>query len=121
MTTEKTISKLCTIAPLVSDIMDKLKGEDSVVVWAKDYTKATNKVEQLSSLLRLLPTLAVKCGNEFYNVVAVLTDKTVDEVKTQNFGVTVNDVKTIFNDEVFRSFFTLSSKSESETTGVSVE
>lgn len=122
MTTEKTISKLCSVAPLIGDITEKVKDDETMIAWAKTYAFSKgDKLDNFCSILRIFPMLIAKCGEDVYGVIACLTDKNVEEVKAQDFGVTVNDVRGILSDEVFKSFFTLSLVKSNEKTVASAE
>lgn len=107
MTTEVVVEKLCNIAPIVADVVDNLKNEEQFINWIKDYSKARqSKVDSTISVLKITPFFVRKCDKEFYEILAILNDKTVEEVKAQDFSKTVEDVKSILSNEVLRSFFT---------------
>lgn len=122
MTTEIVVGKLCNLAPIVADVVEKLKNEEQFIGWLKDYSQAgKTKIDLTISVLKILPVLVAKCDKEFYEVLSIVNGKTVEEVKAQEFTKTVEDVKSILSNEVLRSFFTSSGVAKTTEMNTSAE
>ena len=71
-------------------------------------------------MIRILPLLFKNNNNEVIEILAVLNDKTVEDVKAQPFGETYNQIKDIISGEDFKGFFSLfieSKKQKEELAG----
>lgn len=109
MRTDIAVEKLCDIAPIISELAEKLSADEeykSIILSAKG--NLTNK----TFVFNFLPMLLKKYNAEIYNILAVWSDKTVEEIKGQSFAVTVKEIKGLFADEDFKSFFSSSAESE---------
>lgn len=98
ITTEKAYDML----PHMVDIFDKLE--------VKEYgTKRAKKVKDSKELgidiLKYVVKNSGKVKEEFFQVVAIAQDKTVEEVKKQGLMTTINTVKEIFKDDELMDFF----------------
>ena len=64
-------------------------------------------------LFNVVPHLLKNYREEAFNILAVWNDTTVEAIKEQSFGKTIAEIKAIFEDEDFRSFFSSFSASDS--------
>lgn len=102
MRTDIAIDKLCDICPIIADISDKAKNDielRGILVSGQTAGKA--------AILRLIPKLKAKCEQELYEILAILYDKTVDEIKAQSAIDTLKQVMSLAEDKDFISFFSL--------------
>ena len=109
MRTDVAIDKLCNIAPLLAELSDKLAAD-------KEFKAMMNTRKNMNNrefIFKFLPYFINNYREEALNILAVWNEKTVDEVKAQGIGETIAEVKTIFADKDFRSFFSSSSASGS--------
>lgn len=104
MRTDIGINKLCDCVPFVADIAEKVKADEKL----KDIIIKLQNGDKIT-LLRSLPILIDKCGEEIYNILSIFNDKTVDEIKAQDFSVTIKYIMDIAKNEDMRSFFSVSS------------
>lgn len=105
MRTDVAIDKLCNIAPVLSELSEKLAHDTEFKAFMSEKGDRTNR----NFLFNVVPHLLKNYREEAFNILAVWNDKTVDTIKAQPFSETVNEIKTIWADEDFRSFFSSSS------------
>ena len=109
MRTDIAIEKLCNVAPVVADLAEKLSKDTefkSFILAAKETSNNT------VFLLKVLPLLLKNYAVEAYEILSIWNEKSVEEIKAQPFAVTVRQVKSLFEDEDIRSFFTSSTANE---------
>lgn len=109
MRTDVAIDKLCNIAPVIADLSEKLANDAEF----KSFMNGRKNMSNREFVFKFLPHVLKNYREEAFNILAVWNDKTVDEVKSQPIGETIAEVKSIFNDKDFRSFFSSSSASDS--------
>ena len=110
MTTDIAIGKLCALAPVIADAAQRLAKDKEFLAFMQKYNKQrTNKIFALN----ILPILLKNYREEIYKILAIWSDKTVDEVKAQNISTTISEVKALINDEDVRAFFSSSSAKNS--------
>lgn len=109
MRTDVAIDKLCNIAPVIADLSEKLANDAEFKAFMAGKKAMTNR----EFIFKMIPHLLKNYREEAFNILAVWNDKTVDKIKEQPFGETIAEVKSIFNDKDFRSFFSSSSASDS--------
>lgn len=109
MRTDVAIDKLCNIAPVFADLSEKLANDAEFKAFMAGKKTMTNR----EFIFKMIPHLLKNYREEAFNILAVWNDKTVEEVKRQPLGETIAEVKSIFNDKDFRSFFSSSSASDS--------
>ena len=109
MRTDVAIDKLCNIAPVLAELSEKLANDAEFKMFMTEKSERTNR----DFLFKVVPHLLKNYREETFNILAVWEDKTIDEVKSQSFGKTITEIKAIFEDEDFRSFFSSSSVSDS--------
>lgn len=107
MRTEDAIDKLCDIAPIIADIGEKAKNDQEF----KDFLASYNKSrDNRMFVLRVLPVLVKNYKEDMYSILSIWTEKPIDEIKEQSLGVTIKEMKAIFEDEDIRAFFSSSSE-----------
>lgn len=110
MTTDIAIEKLCALAPVIADAAQRLTKDKEFSAFMQKYNKQrSNKIFALN----ILPILLKNYREEIYKILAIWSDKTVDEVKAQNISTTISEVKALINDEDVRAFFSSSSAKNS--------
>lgn len=103
MRTDIAIEKLCDVAPYLGDIAEGIKKDEEFKTFILKYQG--EQKNNLAFVFRVLPMILKKFKNEVFSVLAIIGEKSVDEIKEQPFGVTVSQVKELIEDEDFRSFF----------------
>lgn len=108
LSTDKAVSVLCELTPHVesifvdNDLMEELKT-------ALDFAKAKTMAEQLALILgkfsRIIPILLDKKKNDVFGILAVLNEKTVEEISAQNIIVTMKQIKELSTDKDLIDFF----------------
>lgn len=92
MTTEQLYDKLCDIAPIIDTIVEKTKGDAEIT---KALVKMKTAKTRLTVITCLLPILK-KCKDEVFKIFAVLTNKTVEEIKAQDSMETISATINMF-------------------------
>ena len=108
LSTDRAVSVLCELTPHVesifvdNDLMEELKT-------ALDFAKAKTRAEQLALILgkfsKIIPILLDKKKNDVFGILAVLNEKTVEEISAQNIIVTMNQIKELSTDKDLIDFF----------------
>lgn len=106
MKTSIAIDKLCECAPFIADIADKVKTDEEL----KEVFVKLSKSDRIG-MLRNLPLLIKKCDNEVYGILSILNDKSIEEIKEQDFGITIKEIIAAVKDKDIQSFFTASTQS----------
>lgn len=109
MRTDVAIDKLCNIAPVLSELSEKLAHDTEFKAFISEKRDRTNR----NFLFNVVPYLLKNYREEAFNILAVWNNTTVEAIKEQSFGKTIAEIKAIFEDEDFRSFFSSSSASDS--------
>ena len=110
MRTDFAVEKLCNIAPIISNIAEKIAKDTEFKAFMKEYNAdKTNRV----FMLKIIPILLKNYREEAFEILAIWYEKSVEEIKEQAFSKTSDEVKKIFLDEDFRSFFSSSGASDS--------
>lgn len=119
MRTDVAIEKLCNVAPVVADLSEKLSKDTEFknvflsMLEVKDGVFSLKKdISRAVFVAKLLPLLLKNYAAEAYEILSVWNEKSVEEIKAQPFAVTVRQVKSLFEDEDIRSFFTSSTANE---------
>lgn len=108
LSTDKTVSVLCELTPHVesifvdNDLMEELKT-------ALDFAKAKTRAEQFALILgkfsKIIPILLGKKKKDVFGILAVLNEKTVEEISAQNIIVTMKQIKELSTDKDLIDFF----------------
>ena len=109
MRTDVAIDKLCNIAPVIAELSEKLANDAEFKTFMTEKGERTNR----DFLFKVVPHLLKNYREEAFYILALWNDTTVEAIKEQPFGKTIAEIKAIFTDEDFRSFFSSSSVSGS--------
>lgn len=102
LTTEKVFDML----PSVVDIYEKLDLDSYRAKLIKENTgKKVDKNQLGIDAFKYVLKNSSKVKDEFFQIVAVFQEKTVEEVKAQSFVQTVNTIKDIFSNKDAVDFF----------------
>ncbi len=108
LTTDKAADVLCELTPYVANIVsdEDLLAELKKAVDAKDIR---NKAQYLAigaeKVTKILPILLKKRKNDVFGILAVINEKTVEEIAKQNILVTLKQAKTAIKDKDLIDFF----------------
>ena len=108
LTTDRAADVLCELTPYIANIVsdEDLLTELKKAVDAKDIQ---NKAQYLAigaeKITKILPILLKKRKNDVFGILAVMNEKTVDEIAKQNILVTLKQAKTAFKDRELIDFF----------------
>ena len=102
--------KAFDMLPYVSDIYEKI--DMGKYIANKKFEIAKNKnndeveimgygLDMFSYIMKQSP----KIKDEFFQIVAIIEDKTLEEVKAQNLGETIGTIKALFEDIETMDFF----------------
>ena len=98
--------KIFDMLPAVVDLYDKLDidGYRKKIV-KENKGKEADQTELGINLFKYVLKNSGKIKNEVFEIVSVFEDRTVDEIKAQNFMLTLGTLKAIFSDKEAVSFF----------------
>lgn len=102
MRTDDAIDKLCDIAPIIADISEKAQKDQEFKDFLANYNKSR---DNRMFVLRVLPVLVKNYKEDMYGILSIWTEKPIEEIKKQSIGVTIKELKAIFEDEDIRAFF----------------
>lgn len=105
MKTGIAIDKLVNIAPIIADMRPKLQKDENFKKFMDTYKNNDGKADNVDFILRVLPVFLKDYKKEVFELLAIICDKTVEEVEEQSFGTTVKVVKELLADDDFKSFF----------------
>ncbi len=92
--------------PAVVDLWDKLEiDEYRKKLVEENKNKPVDKVSAGISAVKFILKNSGKVKNEVFEIVAILEDKTIEEVKAQSFISTMNSLKELLSDEEAMTFF----------------
>lgn len=104
ISTEKAFDML----PYVADIYEKVDIK-SYIKEKKKTIKGKQTEEDIMGfgldMFSYVIKQSPKVKKEFFEVVAIIEDKKVEEVKKQSFGKTINTIKSLYEDEETMDFF----------------
>lgn len=102
MRTEQGVKIFALLAQHFADAVNKVAKNPKT---RKEFEKAAKKGTK--SLISLFPTLIEVCGDDIYSIIAIYSDKSVEEIKAQDTGLTLATVREIMNDRGLVDFFAL--------------
>lgn len=103
MKTDIAIEKLINIAPIIYEMRDKIKADADFIDAIKNMRGET--VDNVGFVLKVVPMILKSYRAEMYDILAIVFDKDVEEIKEQNLGKTINEIKELLSDEDFKGFF----------------
>lgn len=117
MKTDIAFDKLCDVAPIIGDIVDKAAETPELFVTLKKLQNA----EKRSDYFRYLPPVLKICKKEVFELLAVLNDKTAEEIAEQDLKETFAQAYKLLTDKEFSSFFSSSLENVEENTEAAEE
>lgn len=108
LSTERATDVLCELTPHIANIV-----EDSELMESLRSAIDTDKVKTKAELIaigagkatRLIPIILKKRRSDVYGILAVLNEKTVEQIAMQNFLVTMKQIKDMARDKELVDFF----------------
>lgn len=104
ITTEKAFELL----PYISDIYEKLDVSEFIKKYQESKKEEDVEKRQIIAGLDIFSFLMKQSGKvkeEFFNVVAIVEDKKIEEVKKQSLAETLKTIKGLFTDKELTDFF----------------
>lgn len=108
LSTDRATDVLCELTPYIANIVsdEELLEELKKAVDRKDIV---NKAQWLAvgaeKITKILPILLKKRKEDVFGILAVMNEKTVEEVAKQKFIMTLKQAKTAFKDKELIDFF----------------
>lgn len=108
LSTDRATDVLCELTPYIANIVsdEELLEELKKAVDRKDIV---NKAQWLAvgaeKITKILPILLKKRKEDVFGILAVMNEKTVEEVAKQNILVTLKQARTAFKDKELIDFF----------------
>lgn len=108
LSTDRATDVLCELTPYIANIVsdEELLEELKKAVDRKDIV---NKAQWLAvgaeKITKILPILLKKRKEDVFGILAVMNEKTVEEIAKQNILVTLKQAKTAFKDKELIDFF----------------
>jgi|SRR5690606_5362450 len=101
-----TSEKAFDLLPYLVDIYDKLNIDQYRKELQRKYKgKQVDQLEVGIEVVKYIIKNAPKIKEEFFQIVAIVDDKDIEEVKKQSFLVTIGTVQKLFTDPELMSFF----------------
>lgn len=108
MTTDRAADVLCEITPYVANITadDELLAELRNAVDPKEVaTHAELMAKGAEKITKLVPIVLKKRKSDVFGILAVLNEKTVEEIGKQNIIATMTQVREVVKDKELMDFF----------------
>ena len=110
ISTERAADVLCELTPLVDSIItdeDLMQSLSAVVNREQTETMSVGQklLLVLSKLGKIVPILMKKRRAEMFGILAVLNEKTPEQISAQNMLVTMMQVRDLVNDRELIDFF----------------
>lgn len=108
LSTDRATDVLCELTPYIANIVsdEELLEELKKTVDRKDIV---NKAQWLAvgaeKITKILPILLKKRKEDVFGILAVMNEKTVEEIAKQNILVTLKQARTAFKDKELIDFF----------------
>jgi hypothetical protein len=93
--------KVYDMLPIVVDLYDKLNAEEYLKKIRKENQSKKNVDSKTVGIavFKYILKNSSKVKDEVFEIVAIFEEKTVEEIKSQNFMTTINSLKKIFSDK----------------------
>jgi len=113
ISTDKSLDILCELSiPLTTIAEDK-----ELIKAIYEKTKVTEKTSQedkkilgtiqvAKNLKIIVPKLLKSYRNEVYEILSIINEKDIEEIKKQNIAITIKQFKDMLQDEELKGFFT---------------
>ena len=112
LSTDNTLDLICDLTPYVSEIME---DKEVIKIFAEKVKLGENTSQEkvkiivltagIKKLKGLIPALFKRHREAFYNILALVNEKEVDEIKNQNPMITTKEIKEILTDKYLMDFF----------------
>ena len=112
LSTDNTLDLICDLTPYVSEIME---DKEVIKIFAEKVKLGENTSQEkvkiivltagIKKLNGLIPALFKRHRDAIYNILALVNEKEVDEIKNQKAMITINEVKEILTDKDLMDFF----------------
>ena len=108
LSTDRATDVLCELTPYIANIVsdEELLEELKKAVDRKDID---NKAQWLAvgaeKITKIIPILLKKRKEDVFGILAVMNEKTVEQIAKQNILVTLKQAKTAFKDKELIDFF----------------
>ena len=108
LSTDRATDVLCELTPYIANIVsdEELLEELKKAVDRKDIV---NKAQWLAvgaeKITKIIPILLKKRKEDVFGILAVMNEKTVEQIAKQNILVTLKQAKTAFKDKELIDFF----------------
>ena len=108
LSTDRATDVLCELTPYIANIVsdEELLEELKKSVDRKDIV---NKAQLLAvgaeKITKILPILLKKRKEDVFGILAVMNEKTVEEIAKQNILITLKQARTAFKDKELIDFF----------------
>ena len=108
LSTERATDVLCELTPYIANIVsdEELLEELKKAVDRKDIV---NKAQWLAvgaeKITKILPILLKKRKEDVFGILAVMNEKSIEQIAKQNILVTLKQAKTAFKDKELIDFF----------------
>lgn len=105
VSTDKLLDIMCDITPYIANIVKDeelkkiLKDKIEVTEENKDNIQELGFDKGLENVTKLVPVLFKGHREDFYNIISILNDKAVEEVKSQNAFMTIKEIIDIIRDK----------------------
>lgn len=108
LSTERATDVLCELTPYIANIVEDSELMESLRD-AIDTDKVKTKAELIaigaSKATRLIPIILKNRRSDVYGILAVLNEKSVEEIAKQNLLVTMRQIKNVSKDKELVDFF----------------
>lgn len=108
LSTERATDVLCELTPYIANIVEDSELMESLRD-AIDTDKVKTKAELIAigagKAIRLIPIILEKRRSDVFGILAVLNEKSVEEIAKQNLLVTMRQIKNVSKDKELVDFF----------------
>ena len=108
LSTERATDVLCELTPYIANIVEDSELMKSLRD-AIDIDKVKTKAELIAigagKATRLIPIILKKRRSDVYGILAVLNEKSVEQIAMQNFLITMKQIKDMSKDKELVDFF----------------
>lgn len=114
LTTERAADVLCELTPYISAIIedeDTLAALAGVAGLGQSSSLAEKIAVFCAKINKIVPVLLKKRREDMFGILAVLNEKTPDEIAAQNILVTMSQVRDLTKDRELLDFFKSSARS----------
>ena len=108
LSTERATDVLCELTPYIANIVEDSELMESLRD-AIDTDKVKTKAELIAigagKVTRIIPIILKKRRSDVYGILAVLNEKSVEQIAMQNFLITMKQIKDMAKDKELVDFF----------------